>query len=62
MDSHDEMTATDVFKFDMQAARLTYLLSKRRKGEPAHGFPPMPPDPLVQNDPETPAFLRRQAD
>lgn len=51
------MTATDVFKFDLEAARLEYLLRKKREGQPVT----VPPAPDAPNS-ELPHFLRRQAD
>lgn len=55
----NDMTATDIFRFDIHAARLTYLLNKRRRGEPVMHAPPVPAVPV--ND-ELPALMRRQAD
>lgn len=64
-----DMSATDIFVFDVKAAKLTYLLNKRKRNEPvvlidvpkkvremfdAPGFDPF--------DPTQPSFLRRQAD
>ena len=61
MDNPD-MTATDIFHFDVQAARLTYLLSKRRRGEPMTHAPAVPADPIAPTNDEIPSLLKRQAD
>lgn len=53
-----DMTATDVFKFDIEAARLEYLLTKKRQGKACAETPPVPSAP----NSELPHFLRRQAD
>lgn len=61
-DDNPDMTATDVFHFDVAAARITYLLNKKRRGQPATHAPAVRPDPLVKPDQELPALLRRQAE
>lgn len=61
MDNPD-MTATDIFRFDINAARLTYLLNKRRRGEPVMHAPPVPADPTAPTNDELPSLLRHQAD
>lgn len=61
MDTRDDMTATDVFIFNVHAAKLEYLLDKRRRGEKVERIPCVPAEPMIQNT-ELPAFLRRQAD
>lgn len=57
-----DFTATDIFRIDVQTARVEYFLNKKRRGEHATQAPACPPDPSVQADPEIPAFLKRQAD
>lgn len=56
-----DMSATDVFKFDVQAARLNYLRNKRLRGE-ALQVVDAPAKVREMWDPELPAFLRPQAD
>ena len=59
---NNDMTATDIFRFDINAARLTYLLNKRRRGEPVTHMTPVPVDPARPTNDELPSLLRRQAD
>jgi hypothetical protein len=61
MDNDPDMTATDVFRFDINAARLTYLLNKRRRGEAVTHVPQVPADPMAPTNEELPALLHRQA-
>jgi hypothetical protein len=61
MDNDHDTTATDVFRFDINAARLTYLLNKRRRGEVVTHVPLVPADPTAPTNEELPALLRRQA-
>lgn len=56
-----DMSATDVFKFDVQAARLNYLRSKRLRGE-ALQVVDAPAKVRAMWDDELPAFLKHQAD
>lgn len=62
MDNDLDITATDVFRFDINAARLTYLLNKRRRGEIVTHVPPVPADPAAPTNEELPLLLRRQAE
>ena len=59
---NSDMTATDIFRFDIHAARLTYLLNKRRRGEPVTNAPPVPADPRAPTNDALPTLLRRQAE
>lgn len=61
MANDHEMSATDVFRFDIIAARLMYLLNKRRRGEAVTHVPQVPTDPTAPTNEELPALLRRQA-
>lgn len=56
-----DMSATDVFKFDVQTARLNYLRSKRLRGEPLQVVD-APAKVRDMFEPELPAFLQKQAD
>lgn len=55
------MSATDVFKFDVQLSRIKYLRSKRSSGEPIETID-APAQVRKLFEPELPAFLRKQAD
>lgn len=55
------MSATDVFKFDVQRARMKYLRSKRQLGEPIESID-APAQVRAMFEPELPAFLRKQAE
>lgn len=61
MDDDKDMTATDIFKFDVQAARLNYLRNKRIRGEPLQVVD-APAQVREMFEPELPAFLKKQAD
>lgn len=64
-----DMSATDIFAFDVKLARLNYLLNKRKLGQPVmvvdvpkkvrEMFDSPVYDPF---DVTQPLFLRRQAD
>lgn len=65
----DDMSATDIFAFDVKLARLNYLLNKRKRGEPVmvvdapKKVREMFEAPIYSPfDPSQPMFLRRQAD
>lgn len=65
----DDMSATDIFAFDVKMAKLTYLLNKRKRGETVlvvdvpkkvrEMFDAPVYDPF---DVTQPMLLRRQAD
>lgn len=56
-----DMSATDVFKFDVQTARLNYLRNKRARGETIQVVDAPAKVREMWND-ELPAFLKKQAD
>lgn len=66
----DSMTATDIFRFDLQAAKVTYLRNKRVRGEPllpvidadAQARAMWEPTTFDPFDPSLPMFLRRQGE
>lgn len=58
----DDMSATDIFRFDINAARVTYLLNKRRRGQPATLPPDVPTDRRAPTNEELPQLMKRQAD
>lgn len=63
MEPECDMTATDVFLFDVQAARVTYLLNKKRRGEKVTRMPQIPADRNAAfDDAELPGLLRNQAE
>ncbi len=57
-----DMSATDVFKFDVQAARIRYLKTKRDRGEQILPHIDVPAKVREMFEEELPCFLRRQAD
>lgn len=57
----DDMSATDVFKFDVQRARIRYLRNKRLLGEPIETID-APAQVRELFEPELPALLRKQAE
>lgn len=56
------MSATDIFKFDVEQARLRYLQEKRTRHEELLPTIDAPKKALALFDDELPAFLRPQAD
>lgn len=66
----DELSATDILMFDIEAARLAYMLDKRRERKAsglivdvqAEALKMWEPAPFSPFDPNLPMFLRRQAD
>jgi hypothetical protein len=58
----DDMSATDILRFDVKAAELTYLLNKKKRGEPLQQIPRVTVSKPTPDDSDLPAFLRRQAD
>lgn len=58
----EKMSATDIFRFDIQQARIKYLREKRERGEPILPVIDAPAQVREMFEPELPCFLRPQAE
>lgn len=61
MEDPIDMTATDIFTFDVKLARVNYLINKRKRGQPVSRCPSVPPEGAQDGD-EVSMFHKRQAE